>query len=59
MMGHIFFSRLSAIPAIVRMGEIACGKFFAVHEDEAAAHVAPHDQCLAVGGGELGIELEQ
>ena len=30
-----------------------------VDEDEAAAHVAPHDEFPAVDRGELGIQLEE
>ena len=35
------------------------GKVVVVDEDEAAAHVAPHDQFLSVQGRELRVELEK
>ena len=60
MAGHIFIgSCLSAIPAVVGSGEVEGGEVVTVDENEAAAHVAPHHQRLAVNIRELGIELEK
>ena len=44
---------LTAIPAIVRMRKVTCGKIAVADEDKAATHVSPHNQFLMVSDREL------